>query len=85
MKPYMRLETVDVFQLKDVSGLKNIVRLTNWLDPINEEFEYLESEYHRISSDPSRKCYIVYHQARIALFVNDVTNGAFEALTELED
>lgn len=85
MKPFMKLPTVDVFQLKDVVHLPTIVRLTKWLPPVKDEFEYLSNEYHRISKDARRTCYIVYHAAKIALFVNDMTEGAFERLSEEEE
>jgi len=85
MKPFMRLPTVDIFQLKDVVNLPTMVRLTKWLPPIKDEFEYLSSEYHRIMLDSRRTCYIVYHAAKIALFVNDLTNGSFEKLAEEDE
>lgn len=85
MKPFMRVKTVDVFQLKDISSIPSMVRLTKWLPPIKDEFEYLSGEYHRISSDERRTCYIVYHAGKIALYVNDITSGAFERLKEEDD
>jgi len=85
MKPFMQIKTLDVFQLKDVSNISNIVRLTKWLPPVKEEFDYLSVEYKRISSDVRRECYLVYHAGKIALYVNDITNGAFEKLKEEED
>jgi len=84
MKPYMRLPTADVYHMKDVANIKSMVRLTKWLQPIQSEFVYLVGEYKRISKDPSRTCYIVYFESKIALFVNDITEGAFERLSEEE-
>ena len=84
MKPYMRLPTADVYHLKDIANIKSMVRLTKWLPPIQSEFVYLSNEYKRISKDPFRKCYIVYSESKIALFVNDVTEGAFDRLGEEE-
>lgn len=85
MKPFMRLKTVDVFQLKDISNIPSIVRLTKWLPPVKDEFDYLSREHSRISSDVRRECYIVYHAGKIALYVNDITSGAFERLKEEEE
>lgn len=80
MKPYMRLPAADVYHLKDIANIKSMVRLTKWLQPVHAEFAYLVGEYKRISKDPFRTCYIVYSESKIALFVNDVTEGAFERL-----
>jgi len=84
MKPYMRLPTADVYHLKDIANIKSMVRLTKWLQPVQAEFVYLANEYKRISKDPLRACYIVYSNSKIALFVNDITEGAFERLSEEE-
>jgi len=85
MKPYMKLSTVNVYALKDVANIKSMVQLTKWLQPLQSEFAYLVREHHRINDDPLRDCYIVYANGRIALFVNDITEGAFEKLNEDDD
>lgn len=82
MKPYIKSPLCDVYHIKDVANIKSMVRLTKWLQPIHGEFVYLANEYKRISKDPLRTCYIVYSEGKIALFVNDVTEGAFERLGE---
>lgn len=84
MKAVMKLLQTEVFQLKDIQPF-GMVRLTKWLPLIKDEIEYLEKEYARISTDTTRFCYIVYHCGKIALYVNDVTNGSFEKLSEEDD
>lgn len=84
MKPFIKLPTVDVYQLKDIENIKSMVRLTKWLQPVQGEFQFLANEHYRISKDPLRKCYIVYAENKISLFVNDLTEGAFERLGEEE-
>jgi hypothetical protein len=61
-----------------------MVRLTKWLPPVQSEFVFLSNEYKRISKDPLRTCYIVYCEGKISLFVNDITEGAFERMSEEE-
>ncbi|NRH21059.1 hypothetical protein HOO68_03375 [Candidatus Gracilibacteria bacterium] len=80
----MKLPTADVYQLKDIANIHGMVQLTKWLQPVQAEFRYLASEHRRITKDPSRKCYIVYSENKIALFVNDMTEGAFARLGEEE-
>ena len=62
-----------------------LVQLTNWLPGYRDELAYIVSEYRRISADPTRKCKIVQEDMRYALFVNDMTNGAFNRLQEDDD
>lgn len=85
MKPFMRLPTGDVYQLRDINNIKSMVRLTKWLQPIQAEFIYLTNEYKRIMKDPKRYGYIVYSAGKIALFVNDLTDGAFDKLSEEDE
>ena len=86
MLPVMQFGEVEIFQLKDIITRKKekMTRLTKWLPPVRSELSYLEKEYLRITKDPSRKCYIIYDQGLVALFVNDVTNGMFDRLGEEE-
>lgn len=85
MKPFMKIGEIAVYQLKDIHCLPGMVQLTKWLEPIRPEVRYLLNEHHRISSDPTRICYIVYRSNRLSLFVNDLTDGEFERLSEDDD
>ncbi len=85
MKPFMRLATADVYLLGDMYSYDNMVRLTKWVSPCREDLEYIEKEYHRISNDRSRKCFIVFNIGKFALFVNDLTNGEFDKLGSDEE
>ena len=52
---------------------KNLIQLTLWLEPTREEIKWLKNECDRISSDRTRVTLLVYHNFRVALFVNDVS------------
>lgn len=83
-QPLMQYEGLDVFQLRDVPSSIKTVRLTKWLPATQKEFEYLKNEYNRIMCDPSRSGMVVYNKGTVALFVNDMTDGAFDKLGEEE-
>jgi len=85
VKPIMQFKCVGVYQLKDVAAFENMIQLTKWLPAVSVEFNYLEKEFHRIMKDTTRKCLIVYHDSKIALFVNDMTDGAFAQLKDDEE
>ena len=85
MKPFMRLRKADVYLLGDMHQHIDMVRLTKWLPPCREDLEYLEKEFERISSDISRKCFIVFNVGKLALFVDDKTNGEFDRLGSDEE
>ena len=85
MKPFMRLAKTNVYLLGDMCHHENMVRLTKWLPPCREDLEYLEKEFERISSDISRKCFIVFNIGKLALFVDDKTNGEFDRLGSDEE
>jgi len=79
-KPIMQFDGIDIFQLRDVEAKKNMVRLTKWLPATNQEFGYLAKEYGRIREDATRQCVIVYWCGKVALYVNDITEGAFDRM-----
>lgn len=86
MKPFMRLRPeINVYLLGDMNDFDNMVRLTKWLPPCREDLEFLEHEYRRISSDPLRKCFLVFNIGKFALFVDDLTDGAFDKLGSDEE
>lgn len=78
--PVMRFGTVDIFQLRDLPQNKKIIRLTKWLPAVSKELQFLESEYHRIASDPTRVVMIMYQDGQVALYVNDLTGGMFDQM-----
>lgn len=84
-KPVMRFGSIDIFQLRDLPENRKIVRLTKWLPAVEKELQFLEKEYQRITSDPTRIGIIVYHNGQVALYVNDLTGGVFDRLSEDED
>lgn len=79
---FMRFGKTDIYQLKDIPNDRKIVRLTKWLPATNAELAYLEKELVRITSDANRFGMIVYHNGQVALYVNDLTNGVFEQMSE---
>lgn len=81
---FMRFGKLDIFQLKDVPSNKKIVRLTKWLPATNVELAYLEKEFERIKEDLTRFTMVVYHNGQVALYVNDLTGGAFDQMSEDE-
>ena len=81
-KPIMQFDSLDIFQVSDIEKRRNIVRLTKWLPATQQELAYLASEYRRISVDPCRQCFLVYEIGRVALYVNDITEGAFDRMGE---
>lgn len=76
---------VKIVQLQELRGVEGLVRLTKWLPGLHEEMTYLRNEYFRISADPLRVCMIATHNGKFALYVNDITNGAFNALSEIDE
>lgn len=76
----IKFRDMNVYDSADIS--KKLVRLTKWLSPVPTELEYLRKEYLRIKGDKNRTCVVVLNDHRVALFVNDLTNGAFETLGE---
>jgi len=78
---------IRIFDWNDVKSLEKVgfVRLTKWLDGLNEEMTYLRDEYVRISSDPLRSCAIVTLNGKYALYVNDITYGAFDQVYDNDD
>lgn len=68
------------FQAKEV--LRGMIQLTKWLFPTDEEIQFCDREQKRISSDPNRKCVIVYHAGRVAVYVDNVAGNAYDRLTE---
>lgn len=76
---------IHIITYYESSFMKGFVRLTKWLPGLHEEMAYLRREYLRISADPLRSCAIVRKNEKYALFVNDVTEGAFERLQENDD
>ena len=81
-KPIMQYDGIDIFQLRDIAPTKKFVRLTKWLPATSQELKYLAGEYTRIREDPTRRCLIVYWAGKVGLFVNDMTDGAFENMGE---
>lgn len=79
----MKFNEVDIYQLKDVPDSK-VTRLTKWLPAVQVELQYLTDECVRIKKDPKRFAMVVYHNGQVALYVDDQTNGAFDALTDDE-
>lgn len=79
----MKFNEVDIYQLKDVPDSK-VTRLTKWLPAVQVELQYLTDECVRIKKDPKRFAMVVYHNGQVALYVDDVTNGAFDALPDDE-
>lgn len=76
IKPVLTFKDMDIYHYAHIS--KKLVRLTKWLQPVPTELKYLHAEYHRIKNDLSRICVAVVANNMIALFVNDLTNGAFD-------
>lgn len=62
--------------------MRNMVRLTKWLPANNIEFRFAKNEYLRISKDVTRVCVIVYAEGKVAVFVNDLTGGAFDSMDD---
>ena len=84
-QPVMRFGEVDIYQIKDVpSSAMKVTRLTKWLPAIQSEIKYLADECVRIRQDSKRFAMVIYHNGQVALYVDDVTNGAFDALTDDE-
>lgn len=77
-KPVIKFRDLMVYRYEDIA--KKLVRLTKWLTPIPAELSYLHREYKRINADRNRVCIVAMKDHKVALFVNDLTNGAFEAL-----
>jgi len=84
-RPIMKFGDVCIFQLRDIETQKKMVRLTKWLPAVQKELHYLEAEYKRISHDPLRQAMLVYNNGAVALYVNDLTGGAFDRLSENEE
>jgi|CXWK01.1.fsa_nt_gi hypothetical protein len=78
MTPVMKSHGIPIFDVAAVKTIPKIVQLTKWLNFNENELEFIASEYRRIDKDRARTCVIAYNHGRIALFVNDLTNGAFE-------
>lgn len=68
-----------IYDYYDIAPMK-LVQLTKWLTPSTEELEYLLGEHKRISSDKNRQCRVAIFEGKIAIFVNDLTDGVFERL-----
>jgi len=79
MTTVMKSHGVPIFDVTDVKKIPKIVQLTKWLNCNDDELAYVTNEYRRINKDTARRCMIAYDNGRVAVFVNDVTNGAFEA------
>ena len=79
-KPVTKFKDLMIYHRADIS--KKLVRLTKWLPPVPTELSYIYDEYRRIKADKTRVCIVATENHRVALFVNDLTNGAFEALGE---
>jgi len=79
-----KVSGITLFSIEDAEEI-GLVQLTNWLPGYREELSYLVAEHKRISSDKSRTCKLVCEDMRYALFVNDMTNGAFSQLREDDD
>lgn len=79
----MKFGEVDIYQLKDVpEGSKKVTRLTKWLPAVQAELKFLTDECVRIRKDPKRFAMVVYHNGQVALYVDDQTDGAFDALPD---
>jgi len=78
MKYVTKSHGVPIFDIEDVKTLPKIVQLTKWLHMNEEELLFLTREYKRINDDKSRTCAIAYSNGNVALFVDDLTNGAFD-------
>lgn len=68
------------YQAKEV--LRGMIQLTKWLLITDEEIQFCDREQKRISSDKNRKCVIVYHAGRIAVYVDNVAGDAYDRLAE---
>lgn len=73
---------IKVHTLESLRYKKDVVQLTKWLGGFKEAVEWLCDEYERISADPDRTCYLVSQDCKFALFVNDMTGGAWKLLEE---
>lgn len=78
MTRVMKSHDVDIFDIVDVRKIPQIVRLTKWLNVNDNELEFVTKEYRRIVKDKTRLCVLAYDRGRVAIFVNDVTEGAFD-------
>ena len=78
MTPIMKYQGTPIFNYSDVIKLNGMVQLTKWEAMTDYGLSYLSKEQARINADPERKCYIVYNDKTVSLFVNDMTNGEFE-------
>lgn len=80
---FMKFGGVDIYQLKNVpEDTVKTTRLTKWLPAVQVELKFLTDECVRIRKDPKRFAMVVYHNGQVALYVDDQTNGAFDALTD---
>ena len=71
---------MNVYRFADIS--KKLVQLTKWLQPVPTELTYLNNEWRRIKADRKRVCVVAMLDHKVALFVNDLTEGSFQALGE---
>lgn len=78
LKPVINYCGVNVYKFEDLS--KKLVQLTKWLHPVPDELTYLVNESRRIQADKTRVCIVAMSNHKVALFVNDLTNGTFDAL-----
>lgn len=51
----------------------DLIPLTVWLTITDENKIYVLKVYNQVLLDPKRKCELVKHKSKIAVFVNDVT------------
>ena len=80
LKPVISYCGMNVYKFEDLS--KKLVQLTKWLHPVPAELTYLLNESRRIKSDRTRVCIVAMLDHKVALFVDDLTNGTFQSLGE---
>ncbi len=79
VKPKVMYIDMPIYNFGDIVEWK-LVQLSKWLPPTTDELQYLYRECKRICSDRKRIACVAIFDGKIALFVDDLTNGAFDAL-----
>jgi hypothetical protein len=80
LTPTINFRGMKIYKISDIPV--KLVQLTKWLPAVPTELDFIKSEYERIKADKTRVCIVATSDYRIALFVNDMTNGVFNSLGE---